>query len=426
VIYADPPWRYENWSMKERAQRGERWARRHGRSPYDVMDTDELARLPIFQLALPDCALFLWATFPKLPDAFRVIEAWGFTYKTVAFTWVKQNPKGDGYKLGMGFWTRSNAEICLLATRGHPKRQSKRVRQLVIAPAGEHSAKPPEVRERIVTLMGDVPRLEIFARLPVPEGWEATGLDFDGRDVRLLQASCFYKKRGAVEGAPLRRSKSGRLPATLPDSGTRGTGPLTRYVDVLESAQFPLILPMAPPSKNPKTPRPKGRRPRKPELDPSFRLMCPDLPARELEHVLLVNQALPAVEIDGRECPRVRFGEEVHLKTGQAGQAGVDDRCPACSARWGGIHRIYCPVEECLHCGGSLFYEARGHCHETIAFDFNSPLNRTLRSRGLGQERNRTAARSSGGARPSRTPAERPAGKAEPDSMPRVVSVSIS
>jgi N6-adenosine-specific RNA methylase IME4 len=180
--------------MKERAQRGERWARRHGRSPYAVMDTDELAQLPISQIADRDCALFLWATFPKLPDAFKVIEAWGFTYKTVAFTWAKLNPSGNGYKLGMGFWTRGNAEICLLATRGHPKRQSKSVRQLVVAPVGEHSAKPPVVRDCIVELMGNVPRLELFARPPVPDGWDATGLDFDGRDVRVLQGSCFYKK----------------------------------------------------------------------------------------------------------------------------------------------------------------------------------------------------------------------------------------
>jgi N6-adenosine-specific RNA methylase IME4 len=172
--------------MKERAQRGEKWARRHGRSPYDVMNTDELARLPISQLAAPDSALFLWATFPKLPDAFRVIEAWGFTYKTVAFTWAKLNPSGNGYKLGMGFWTRGNAEICLLATRGHPKRVSKSVPQIVVAPVGEHSAKPPVVRDCIVELMGNVPRLELFARPPVPSGWDATGLDFDGRDVRRL------------------------------------------------------------------------------------------------------------------------------------------------------------------------------------------------------------------------------------------------
>jgi N6-adenosine-specific RNA methylase IME4 len=184
VLYADPPWRYRNWGMEERAVRGEKWARRKGRSPYDVMDTDDIAALPVSRLALPDCALFLWATFPKLSDALRVIEAWGFEYKTVAFTWAKLNPSGNGFKLGMGYWTRSNAEVCLLATRGRPKPVSRKVAQLVVAPVGEHSAKPPEVRDRIVALMGDVPRLELFARPPVPAGWHATGLDFDGRDVR--------------------------------------------------------------------------------------------------------------------------------------------------------------------------------------------------------------------------------------------------
>lgn len=182
VILADPPWRFKNWSMKELAVRGEKWARRNGRSPYDVMDTAALCRIPVPELAARDCVLFLWTTFPKLFEAKDIIEAWGFTYKTAGFTWAKQNPSGKGWKFGLGFWTRGNAEVCLLATRGKPKRVSNRVAQLVVAPVGNHSAKPPAVRDGIVALMGDVPRIELFAR-DRASGWEALGSDLDGLDI---------------------------------------------------------------------------------------------------------------------------------------------------------------------------------------------------------------------------------------------------
>lgn len=184
IIYADVPWRFKNWSMKELAERGEKWARRNGRSPYDVMDTAALCKLPVKEIAAKDCVLFFWATYPKLFEAKEIIEAWGFTYKTVAFTWVKRNPSGNGWKFGLGYWTRGNAEVCLLATRGKPKRVSKCVAQLVEARVGEHSAKPPEVRDRIVELMGDLPRLEMFAREKAP-GWDAIGNEVcDGLDIR--------------------------------------------------------------------------------------------------------------------------------------------------------------------------------------------------------------------------------------------------
>jgi N6-adenosine-specific RNA methylase IME4 len=160
IIYADPPWRFKNWSIGERAKRGEKWARRNGRSPYDVMNRD--------------CALFLWATHPKLPDALQVMEGWGFEYKTVAFTWVKQNRGGVGFHFGLGYWTRQNPEICLLGTRGKPKRVDNSVPHLVISPLREHSRKPDEVRRRIVALMGDLPRVELFAR-QAPDGWDVFG-----------------------------------------------------------------------------------------------------------------------------------------------------------------------------------------------------------------------------------------------------------
>ncbi|GAH38927.1 unnamed protein product, partial [marine sediment metagenome] len=118
--------------------------------------------------------------------ALAVVEAWGFKYTTCAFTWVKLNPTGEllrkgkhvllvkGIYSGLGFWTNGNAELCLFAKQGRPQRVARNVKQIVIAPRGRHSAKPPEVRDRIVRLMGDVPRIELFARERVP-GWDCWG-----------------------------------------------------------------------------------------------------------------------------------------------------------------------------------------------------------------------------------------------------------
>lgn len=163
VIYADPPWRYD---MK----RGNGVAENH----YSTMSIEEICALPVADIAAKDSALFLWATFPQIKEALRVIEAWGFQYKTLAFLWLKQNRKADSWFYGMGFWTRSNAEACLLATRGHPKRQAKGIHQFVISHLEQHSKKPGEVRDKIVQLMGDQPRVELFAREKTP-GWDVWG-----------------------------------------------------------------------------------------------------------------------------------------------------------------------------------------------------------------------------------------------------------
>lgn len=122
----------------------------------------------------PRTAHFLWATFPQLPEALRLIEAWGFRYKSVAFVWLKKNKKADSWFYGLGFWTRGNAEICLLATRGHPKRQAANIHQFIISPIEAHSKKPDEAREKIAALMGDLPRVELFAR-QTPPGWDVWG-----------------------------------------------------------------------------------------------------------------------------------------------------------------------------------------------------------------------------------------------------------
>ena len=108
----------------------------------------------------------------------QIIKEWGFTYKSVAFVWLKKNKKADSWFYGLGFWTRGNAEICLLATRGHPRRQAADIHQLIISPIEAHSKKPNEAREKIVDLMGDLPRVELFAREKT-DGWDAWGNEVD-------------------------------------------------------------------------------------------------------------------------------------------------------------------------------------------------------------------------------------------------------
>ena len=180
IIYGDCPWQFKNYSDKWHEDHDEsRWVGKH----YNTMTLDEICNLPISEIAADDCVLFLWSTSPTLRSALRVIEEWGFTYKTKAFCWAKQNTKADSFFTGMGFWTRANTEDCLLATKGHPKRIAKDVRQLVISPRLSHSEKPPEVRDRIVRLMGDLPRIELFARQRV-EGWDCWGNEVES-DIEL-------------------------------------------------------------------------------------------------------------------------------------------------------------------------------------------------------------------------------------------------
>ena len=111
------------------------------------MSIDDIRNLPVRELADKNCILFMWVTFPTLREAFSVIDAWGFTYKTVAFAWVKENKKTSSLFWGMGYWTRANVELCLLATKGSPKRHSANVHQVVFAPIAEHSKKPDIMNE---------------------------------------------------------------------------------------------------------------------------------------------------------------------------------------------------------------------------------------------------------------------------------------
>ena len=142
------------------------------------MTTEKIKALPVSDLAADDCALFLWITMPMLHEAWGVMESWGFSYKTAAFVWIKLNRKADTVFWGPGNWTRANAELCLLATRGHPQRHERNVHQVILSRIEEHSKKPEEARRRIEALMGNVPRVELFARRPAP-GWDVWGNEVD-------------------------------------------------------------------------------------------------------------------------------------------------------------------------------------------------------------------------------------------------------
>lgn len=163
IIYADPPWKYQDKSKS------------HGggaESHYPCMSLQEICSLPI--PANDNAVLLMWTTFPQLEEAFKVIQAWGFKYKTGAFTWVKTNKDGSVY-MGMGRHTRANAEICLLATKGKGvPRINASVYNTQLHPRSRHSEKPQAFRDEIVRLYGDVPRIELFARQKT-EGWDVWG-----------------------------------------------------------------------------------------------------------------------------------------------------------------------------------------------------------------------------------------------------------
>lgn len=163
-IYADPAWQFVTRSAKGK-----------GKSPeqhYDCMSLDEIKSLPVASAAAKDCVLLMWAIDPLLQEAFEVIKAWGFTYKTVGFYWMKTG-RGLCQPIGTGYWTRANPEQCLLATRGNPKRLHADVRRLITAPRGPHSAKPHAAYGRIERLVAG-PYLEMNARYARP-GWRQWG-----------------------------------------------------------------------------------------------------------------------------------------------------------------------------------------------------------------------------------------------------------
>lgn len=179
IIYADPPWSYQDKGCNGACAKH-----------YNTMSVEEICALPVANLAAKDCTLFMWATYPQMQEALKVIAAWGFKYKTIAFQWVKlnRNVQLNNFTIatvqdilhkacffGLGRWTRGNTECCLLATKGKPHRENNSVSQLIFAPLTKHSSKPPEARDRIKTLLGGgMHSIELFAREQV-EGWDCWG-----------------------------------------------------------------------------------------------------------------------------------------------------------------------------------------------------------------------------------------------------------
>ena len=166
IIYADPPWKYKTW------REGSGTAEKH----YPTMDIESIVNMKdtIKKISNSDCILFLWVTFPCLLEGLQTMKEWGFKYKTCGFNWVKRNKKSDTWFFGMGHWTRANSELCLIGTKGTIKRKSNKVFQIVDTHIQEHSKKPDVVRERIIELVGDHPRIELFAR-QTADGWDSWG-----------------------------------------------------------------------------------------------------------------------------------------------------------------------------------------------------------------------------------------------------------
>ena len=165
IIYADPPWNSNSQFGRDKKKGNEQH--------YPLMTLEDIKNLSIKDISADNCVLLLWIVDTQLFEAKEVIEAWGFTYKTVAFTWAKLTVTGKDH-FGVGMWTRKNPEMCLLATKGKPKRVSAGVRQLQHHKKREHSRKPDEIRDEIVRLCGDLPRVELFCRHP-KEGWDVWG-----------------------------------------------------------------------------------------------------------------------------------------------------------------------------------------------------------------------------------------------------------
>lgn len=171
IIYADPPWHFNFKNRKGLSEKSKN-------NLYDTMRGEDICSLNVPRLASENSVLFLWVMNSEIPLALQVIDSWGFNYKTVAFTWIKTTK--NTYHFGGGNWTRSNPELCLLATKGRPKRISASVRNLQIHPVGRHSKKPEKIKSEIVELMGDLPRIELFCRYP-SQGWDVWGDEVDSK-----------------------------------------------------------------------------------------------------------------------------------------------------------------------------------------------------------------------------------------------------
>ena len=172
ILYVDPPWRYNKRNKFGTSFGGGVAAH------YPTMSMAEIQKLPIERLAAKNCALFLWVTFPYLNEQIKLFDCWGFKYKTLGFSWLKTNSRDGRPFFGVGYYAKSNCEVCLLGVKGSLKPISNRVSSCIIASRRDHSRKPDIVRDKIVELFGDLPRIELFARQSF-EGWDCWGNETD-------------------------------------------------------------------------------------------------------------------------------------------------------------------------------------------------------------------------------------------------------
>lgn len=173
IIYADPPWSYND------KMSGHSFSLDH---EYITQHKNWIQALPISDICDKDAVLFLWVVSPLLDEGISTLKEWGFKYKTLAFNWIKKTKNGKQVH-NLGRWTMGGSELCLLGVKGHPKRAVKNVKQIVEAERTKHSKKPDEIRTRIVELMGDLPRIELFARQKT-EGWDVWGNEVES-DIEL-------------------------------------------------------------------------------------------------------------------------------------------------------------------------------------------------------------------------------------------------
>ena len=183
IIYCDPPWSFYNDSdsyFNKTTKVGMR------KPPYNVLSTKNIMELPVKEIAEDDSILLIWTTDYHLEKCLKVINEWGYTYKTVGFYWAKKT-KSNTPVCFMGAYTmKSGIEMCLLATRGknaHKLVKEHNIRGLVESQREEHSKKPDEIRKRIEKLFGNVSRIELFATKKV-DGWKCLGYNINKKDIR--------------------------------------------------------------------------------------------------------------------------------------------------------------------------------------------------------------------------------------------------
>ena len=170
IIYADPPWQYGDSHNLGGAGK-----------IYDLMSMEDLYNLPVKDITADDAVCFMWVTYPFLQEGLNLFNAWGFQYKTIGFQWIKTTKNGKLF-WGCGNWTRANSEPCLIGVKGKPKAKVHNIHQVIMEPMTKHSEKPKIIRDKIVELCGDLPRVELFARTPAP-GWHVWGNEINSDNI---------------------------------------------------------------------------------------------------------------------------------------------------------------------------------------------------------------------------------------------------